>query len=220
MGNRLDSSVQMTWGCEHESPVEVSEAFFSDLHLSDLRLSYGSACLSLAPFSLAANQSSASGFRMHMSRLSGERQESGTHTGISRHALAHRVRQWIRASSPAAPGDAVTGDPVQLWKSRWRLGADARWSGVAFAANPYQHEEGSSPAKAWEAGWNWAEQQPDRRRGAPVRLAHPLRRSSDGESAPLALARSARTASVGVSAVVVAAWLWQTRRRKRLELSR
>ena len=157
---------------------------------------------------------------MRTSRWLDDRQQSGTHTSISRYALANRVGRWIRAGSPAAPADPATGDPVQLWKSTWRLGADARWSGRPSSANPYLHEESSGPAKAWRAGWNWAEQQPDRRQGAPVRLAHPLRRSSDGESAPLALARSARTASVGVSAIVVAAWLWQTRRRKRAELSR
>lgn len=152
---------------------------------------------------------------MRMSRSSNHRWQSETHTGLSRHALAHRVFRWIRASSPAAPAEPTKGDPVQVWKSTWRLGAEARWNGVPLSANPYQHEEGSGPAKAWGAGWNWAEQHPDRRRGARVRLAHPLRRSSDSESAPLALARSARTASVGVSTIVVAAWLWQRRRKRR-----
>ena len=175
--------------------------------------------VNLAPFSSAADQSSASGLRMRISRSSDNRPQPETHTAISRHGLADRVLRWIGAGSPAAPAEPAAADPVQLWKSTWRLGAEARWRGVPLSANPYVHEGGSGPAKAWGAGWNWGGQQPDRRGGAHIRLAHPLRRNSDGESAPFAVARSARTASVGVSTLVVAAWLWQTRR-KRTELSR
>jgi hypothetical protein len=139
----------------------------------------------------------------------------GTKTTVGRGLLASRVARWIRATSAAARTGHTADDPVQLWKSAWRLGAEARWHDVPLSANPYPDEDGSAPAKAWRSGWHWAEQQPDRRRAARVRLAHPHRRSSDAESAPLALARTAQTVSVGVSAVVVAAWLWQTRRKRR-----
>jgi hypothetical protein len=150
-----------------------------------------------------------------MSLFSNRRRLPGTKTASSRGLLANRVARWIRASSAAARTEHTSDDPVQLWKSTWRLGAEARWHGVPLSANPYQDEDGSAPAKAWRSGWHWAEQQPDRRRAARVRLAHPHRRSGDVESAPLAVARAAQTVSVGVSAVVVAAWLWQSRRKRR-----
>lgn len=146
--------------------------------------------------------------------LSNRGDQSGNETDISRHALTTRLVDWIHGGSSAG-AEQIAGDPVQLWKAAWRLGAEARWNTVPLSANPYRCHRSSRHAKAWRAGWQWAEQQPDRRKAARVQLAHPHRRSADGQSALRALVWSARSVSVGVSTVVVAAWLWQTRRKRR-----
>lgn len=95
-------------------------------------------------------------------------------------------------------------DPVQAWQVSWDVGARARWTSNSAHANPYR--SGSRRARAWAAGWRWAEHQPDRRATVRVRLAHPHRRRTD---TPSPLLESARTAGIGVSMLVVAAWLWK-----------
>jgi hypothetical protein len=127
---------------------------------------------------------------------------------------AYGLVQWIRERS-RKPAVDVREDPIQAWKDAWGLGAIARWNGTSSLANPYQPR--SRRADAWAAGWSWAEQQPDRRAASPVRLAHPHRRSSDG---PLPLMRTARSATIGVSTLVVATWLWQIRRKRRSRAER
>src|SRR5688572_5881487 len=114
--------------------------------------------------------------RRRRSLLSNRHDQSGSETGISRQALAHRFVGWIRGGSSAHAED-IAGDPVQLWKAAWRVGAEARWNTVPLSANPYQYQPGSRPAKAWRAGWQWAEQQPDRRRAARDRKSTRLNSS-------------------------------------------
>ena len=116
-----------------------------------------------------------------------------------------RLRQHAGKPASESPQDSV-----QTWKHSWDLGARARWTGNPAQANPYPAD--SRRARAWAAGWRWAEQQPDRRATLRVRLAHPHRRRTD---TPSALLGSARTAGVGVSMLILAAWLWQIGVRRR-----
>ena len=127
---------------------------------------------------------------------------------------ARRVLSWARACWLKPPAESPEG-PFQTWKRSWALGANARWANTPMHANPNQ--PGSPGAKAWRAGWRWAEQQPDRRAIVRVRLAHPYRRWADHPSPVL---QSARTAGVGVSTLVIAAWLWQIRAKRRSGASR
>lgn len=80
---------------------------------------------------------------------------------------------WTRRRG--APG--VSPDvQVAMWKVAWAKGARARWAGAPHSAQPYA----SSPANiAWDAGWHWAEQNPDRRKESVPRLAHRRRRATD-----------------------------------------
>jgi hypothetical protein len=98
---------------------------------------------------------------------------------------------------------------VREWQDAWTKGARARWSGGEPAGNP--HQAGSRRAAAWVAGWQWAEQQPDRRQSQTVRFAHPYRRRDDTNSI---LLRSAQAGAVGLSALTALGWLWQSRRRR------
>ena len=116
-----------------------------------------------------------------------------------------RLRRWLPFRSSTSNDDAY----VRRWKQAWASGADARWHGTLSSDNP--HREGSLVGKAWEAGWGWANRQPDRRQPSVVRFAVPQRRANDRLSA---LRRSTRARAVGLSALAVAGWLWQTRRRK------
>ena len=62
-----------------------------------------------------------------------------------------------RHASPDADADLF----VSLWKAAWVEGAKARWTPDASTANPYA---AGMERSAWDAGWEWAGQNPDRRR--------------------------------------------------------
>ena len=113
-------------------------------------------------------------------------------------------RLWPR---PSANDDDAH---VMRWKREWASGAEARWAGKPPGDNP--HDAGSPFAMAWRAGWRWADQQPNRREPSVVRFAVPQRRASDRVSP---LRRSAQAGAVGLSALALASWLWQMRRRKK-----
>lgn len=91
---------------------------------------------------------------------------------------------------------------VRQWKDSWAHGARARWSG-AESRSP--HAPGSRRAAAWEAGWRWADRQPDRRRGQ-TSLAHPHRRRTD--TIPR-LVRGARAGALGLSMLTLVGGLWR-----------
>jgi hypothetical protein len=109
-----------------------------------------------------------------------------------------------------APDDRV----VRQWKECWAEGAHARWSDPLRPKNPYA--SGTRRAAAWDAGWNWAERQPDRRRGQ-TSLAHPRRRRTD--TIPR-LVRGARAGALGLSVLTVFGGLWRIRRGRHRRLQR
>jgi hypothetical protein len=90
------------------------------------------------------------------------------------HGRGSRWALFWRRHSPQ-PGD----NPdllVANWKAAWSNGARAQWKAVSSDANP--HATGQERL-AWDAGWRWAEQNPDRRNQRVPRLAHRRRRASD-----------------------------------------
>jgi hypothetical protein len=90
-------------------------------------------------------------------------------------------------------------------------GASAAWAPPRPAANPYVAE---MERAAWDAGWKWASQNPNRRANRAPRFAHPLRRAADATFS----ASLKRAAAVGATGVTVYAlsralrrWLHRTK---------
>jgi hypothetical protein len=65
---------------------------------------------------------------------------------------------------------------VDRWKAAWLRGASTRWTPDAPAINPYSS---SVEHAAWQAGWEWAGHNPDRRVNRTPRIAHRRRRATD-----------------------------------------
>lgn len=82
---------------------------------------------------------------------------------------------------------------VAAWKTAWITGAQAAWEAQPSDANPYA---GGQQRSAWDAGWRWAQHNPDRRSHGALRLAHPHRRTSD---ATPPLTRALQLGAVGVT---------------------
>ena len=105
-------------------------------------------------------------------------------------------RMWTRwtgfwrlsDSAPVASTDAL----VAAWKTAWKTGARSAWEAQPAEANP--HAAGPQRS-AWDAGWCWAQHNPDRRKGTP-RLAHRQRRAND--STPH-LTRALQLGAMGVT---------------------
>ncbi|HEX2341224.1 MAG TPA: hypothetical protein VHI98_12155 [Vicinamibacterales bacterium] len=97
-----------------------------------------------------------------------------------------------RHTSPDADADLF----VSLWKAAWVEGAKARWTPDASTANPYA---AGMERSAWHAGWEWAGQNPDRRRNLTPHLAYRRRRATDS---PVATSVK-RAMGLGVAGVAV-----------------
>jgi hypothetical protein len=103
---------------------------------------------------------------------------------------------------PGADADSF----VDAWKKAWIAGAHARWS--TGGKNPYPED----PARAaWNAGHLWAADNPDRRRKDHMRLAHPLRRSTD--TLPRVV-RAVEIGALGFGVLAAARWAWRRRQRR------
>jgi hypothetical protein len=108
-----------------------------------------------------------------------------------------------RDPSPNTDADLV----VSLWKAAWVEGANARWTPGASTANP--HAAGMERS-AWDAGWEWAAQNPDRRRNSTPRLAHRRQRATDSPVATsVKRAMGLGAAGVAVYAIAKAVGLWR-----------
>jgi acyl transferase domain-containing protein len=96
---------------------------------------------------------------------------------------------------------------VHAWKKAWMAGAEARWSNLSMK-NPHA----SDPSRAaWNAGHLWAADNPDRRITNHIRLAHPLRRSTD--SVPRVV-RAVQIGAIGIGVLAAARWAWRQRRHR------
>jgi uncharacterized protein (DUF2252 family) len=93
---------------------------------------------------------------------------------------------------------------VEAWKKAWIAGAEARWSKTA-AKNPFAVDPSRA---AWNAGHLWAADNPDRRTTNQIRLAHPLRRSTDTVSRAV---RAAEIGAIGLGVLAAARWAWRRR---------
>jgi hypothetical protein len=93
---------------------------------------------------------------------------------------------------------------VESWKKAWIAGAEARWS-ESSAKNPFT---GDPSRAAWNAGQLWAADNPDRRTTNHIRLAHPLRRSTDKISR---VVRAAEIGAIGLGVLAAARWAWRRR---------
>jgi hypothetical protein len=93
---------------------------------------------------------------------------------------------------------------VETWKKAWIAGAEARWSKMP-AKNPFEVDPSRA---AWNAGHLWAADNPDRRTANHLRLAHPLRRSTDKVSRAL---RAAEIGAMGLGVLAAARWAWRRR---------
>jgi ABC-type transport system involved in cytochrome c biogenesis permease subunit len=93
---------------------------------------------------------------------------------------------------------------VESWKKAWIAGAEARWS-----KRPVKNPFGVDPSRAaWNAGHRWAADNPDRRTTSHIRLAHPLRRSTDNISR---VVRAAEIGAIGLGVLAAARWAWRRR---------
>jgi hypothetical protein len=101
-----------------------------------------------------------------------------------------KLRRRPPATTAANP-DVV----VAAWKTAWSEGANAAWAPQRAYNNPYPT---GAQRSAWDAGWRWAGRNPDRRNNEAVRMAHPLRRSTDTALTP-SLKRAAALGATGVT---------------------
>jgi hypothetical protein len=115
---------------------------------------------------------------------------------------APETTKWLsrfgrrRHASPDADADLM----VSLWKAAWVEGAKARWSPDASTANPYA---AGMERSAWEAGWEWAGRNPDRRRNVTPRLAHRRQRATDSPVAT-SVKRAMGLGAAGVAVYAIA----------------
>jgi hypothetical protein len=82
---------------------------------------------------------------------------------------------WHRGRTPS---NANPDARVDLWKSAWLRGANTRWMSPSPCTNPYAPGMEHS---AWQAGWEWAGHNPDRRLNRTPRIAHRRRRATDAK---------------------------------------
>ena len=96
---------------------------------------------------------------------------------------------------------------MDTWKKAWIAGAQARWSNGS-KPNPFTDDPSRA---AWNAGHLWAADNPNRRTNDHMRLAHPLRRSTD--TVPRVM-RFVEIGALGLGAMAAARWAWRRRRQK------
>jgi hypothetical protein len=100
---------------------------------------------------------------------------------------------WRRRTRTETDSDAL----VDQWRAAWSDGARARWRAASSAANPFA----SGPTRsAWDAGWRWAGQHPDRRKETVPRLAHRRRRMNDS---PPRLKHAFRLGAAGLAVFAI-----------------
>jgi len=120
-------------------------------------------------------------------------------------AAARRWSIW-RTLLPSRPdaSDAF----VELWQKSWMAGAAACW-----AKHSSENPNPKDPARAaWQAGWKWAENRPNRRTQHHLRLAHPNRRATDPERW---VSRPVKIGAFGVGLFAAAGWVWRLRARRK-----
>jgi hypothetical protein len=116
--------------------------------------------------------------------------------------------RWRRRhESPDPEPDAL----VAAWKAAWLDGANTAWAPDRPATNP--HPDGMARA-AWDAGWKWAEQHPDRRANRAPRFAHPLRRATDS-TLSASVRRAAAVGATGLTLYAISKVLQRWPRRAR-----
>jgi hypothetical protein len=112
------------------------------------------------------------------------------------------ARQWFAGKTPMPKGSNESDAFVETWKGAWLSGADTYWA-TKSSVNP--HTE--NPARAaWQAGSDWAKDNPDRRKKHHLRLAHPNRRSTDaGRRVP----RAVKIGAFGIGVLAASRWVWR-----------
>lgn len=112
------------------------------------------------------------------------------------------ARKWS-VGKGATPNRTDDSDVfVETWKGAWLSGADTYWA-TKSSDNP--HAE--NPARAaWQAGSDWARNNPDRRKKHHLRLAHPNRRATDvGPRVP----RAVKIGAFGIGVLAASRWVWR-----------
>jgi len=122
---------------------------------------------------------------------------SGSDGDVPKNNVASAGRKWTRWSAFWRHNDSATvvntDALVAAWKTAWMNGAQEAWRSMPSGANP--HATGQERS-AWDAGWRWAQQNPDRRTYGTPRLAHRHRRANDS-TAPFT--RALQLGAMGVT---------------------
>lgn len=120
------------------------------------------------------------------------------------------LKWWTRLGRRGTSSDPHPDVMVAMWKAAWVKGANAAWSPGRLRVNPYPPGVQRS---AWDAGWEWAGRNPDRRDNRTMRLAHPHRRYTDS-TIPTSVRRAVRLGATGVTIYAISRALrrWVARR--------
>jgi hypothetical protein len=110
--------------------------------------------------------------------------------------VSHLTSRWWKSRHDKAITDPDT--QVTRWKDGWLAGATAAWSAEAPASDPHNPHPAGLEHSAWDAGFKWARENPDRRRSEGLRLAHPHRRASDAKLT-VTFKRAAALGATGVA---------------------
>lgn len=126
------------------------------------------------------------------------------------HSTRHQPR-WLfwRRAAEELEADAR----VALWKATWLEGAQTAWQLRSSASNPYAK---GMERSAWNAGWAWAQEHPDRRDGTASRLAHPWRRAAD-RTVQGSLKRAAAIGATGLTVLAISTAVRRWRKNQRPE---
>jgi hypothetical protein len=122
---------------------------------------------------------------------------------------------WARWGGRRVPPSPQPDALVATWKAAWLEGANAGWAPRLSATNP---RAAQMERAAWDAGWKWASQNPNRRANRAPRFAHPRRRATDA-TLSASLKRAAAVGATGVTLYAISKALRRWSRRARSDAS-
>jgi hypothetical protein len=116
----------------------------------------------------------------------------------AKHTSTRHPSRWMFWHRSRAADDLEADARVELWKATWLKGAQSAWQ-QSSASNPYAS---GLERSAWNAGWRWAQEHPDRRAREVSRLAHPRRRAGD-RTVQGSLKRAAAIGATGLTVLAI-----------------
>ena len=117
----------------------------------------------------------------------------------AKHTSTRNSSRWMFWHRGRSAEELEADARVERWKATWLEGAQSAWQLQSSASNPYTT---GLERSAWNAGWTWAQEHPDRRDREASRLAHPRRRAAD-RTVQASLKRAATIGATGLTVLAI-----------------